>query len=99
MFICQIQDVRFATHALTSLSGSMLPSSAEKGSGIRIEYAKNRMGEVSNVQHPQPFLAVAAAAASGFAPALGAADQQMFVELATTTSCLSPPPNKMVRSW
>ena len=94
----------------------MLPSSAEKGSGIRIEYAKNRMGEVSNhhqqqipLQHPQQsYLANAAAAAAAAASlganlcaspstaSVGAAEQQMMIDF--TASCLSPPPNKMVRA-
>jgi hypothetical protein len=100
----EFSDVRFATHALTSLSGTMLPSSAEKGSGIRIEYAKNRMGEVSNqLQHPQSYLASAAAAAASIganflAPtSLGAAEQQMMIEFTSSSSCLSPPPTKMGR--
>ena len=39
-----LQDVRFANEALTRLQGFVLLSS-ERG-GIRIEFAKNKMGEV-----------------------------------------------------
>lgn len=41
----EYQDIRLATHALSSLHGAILFSS-DRG-GIRIEYAKNKMGEVS----------------------------------------------------
>ena len=40
----EFSDVRFANAALTSLQGFVLASS-DRG-GIRIEYAKNKMGEV-----------------------------------------------------
>lgn len=39
------QDVRLATHAMNALQGYVLFSS-DRG-GMRIEYAKNKMGEVS----------------------------------------------------
>lgn len=42
----EYQDVRFATQAMNSLQGFVLLSS-DRG-GIRIEYAKNKMGEVPN---------------------------------------------------
>lgn len=38
-------DVRCATNAMMSLQGIMLPSSER--SGIRIEYAKHKMADVS----------------------------------------------------
>ncbi|XP_067136177.1 protein couch potato-like isoform X2 [Centruroides vittatus] len=41
----EYQDIRLATHALSSLHGAILFSS-DRG-GIRIEYAKNKMGEAS----------------------------------------------------
>lgn len=41
----EYQDIRLATHAMTALQGYVLFSS-DRG-GIRIEYAKNKMGEVS----------------------------------------------------
>ena len=42
-----MQDVRFASEALSRLQGYILISS-ERG-GIRIEYARNKMGEVVSV--------------------------------------------------
>ncbi|RWS31799.1 protein couch potato-like protein [Leptotrombidium deliense] len=42
----EYSDVRFATHAMSALQGYVLFSS-DRG-GMRIEYAKNKMGEVSS---------------------------------------------------
>lgn len=41
----EYQDVRLATHAMNALQGCVLFSS-DRG-GVRIEFAKNKMGEVS----------------------------------------------------
>uniref|UniRef100_T1JF71 RRM domain-containing protein n=1 Tax=Strigamia maritima TaxID=126957 RepID=T1JF71_STRMM len=46
----EYQDVRFATQAMTNLQGFILLSS-DRG-GIRIEYAKNKMGEVGTSTPP-----------------------------------------------
>jgi len=45
-----LKDVRFAAHAMTALQGYVLFSS-ERG-GMRIEYAKNKMGELSSQSIP-----------------------------------------------
>lgn len=93
----EFSDVRFATHALTSLSGTMLPSSAEKESGIRIEYAKNRMGEVSNQQqfhqlpNPQQTYLANAAAAAAAAASLGG-----HLSVATTSAALGAAEQQMM---
>ncbi len=44
MIVVLFQDVRFAAEAMNRLQGFVLLSS-ERG-GIRIEYARNKMGEV-----------------------------------------------------
>jgi len=44
----EFQDVRFATEAMNRLQGCILLSS-ERG-GIRIEYARNKMGEPLLIQ-------------------------------------------------
>ena len=40
-----MQDVEYAAEAMDTLQGQILPSS-KRTSGIRIEYARQRMGEV-----------------------------------------------------
>jgi hypothetical protein len=43
----EFQDVRTAIMAMNNLQGFTLPSS-ERGTGIRIEYAKTKMGDINN---------------------------------------------------
>ncbi|KAH9415450.1 RNA-binding protein with multiple splicing 2 [Dermatophagoides pteronyssinus] len=43
----EFTDIRLATHAMNALQGFILFSSSDRGGGIRIEYAKNKMGDIS----------------------------------------------------